>query len=373
MKNKLYYLLILFYLAILAFVLYINGVFYGEIAMTSLLINLAILFVIGILFIVSFSSFGRVNTVARALEEGTNIIADRYRAEQKNLWDEYKEKDSPFSSPDVNRQFEKYQKKVAACTTARGNITKKCSVEDYINEELIDRIGRTDFNGAIAGTLTGLGILGTFIGLSLGMSSFSGNDIYTISDNVAPLLDGMKVAFHTSVYGIFLSLMFTFAYRGVMSNAYEKLAAFLEAFREYVEPPVSDTDENMAAMLVYQANIADSTKAIMDLMQNQSEGQLKGLEQIVRQFTNQMAETMDADFHRIGSSLKEACEAQTTYARNFQRLESSTQMLLDSCRMMDEDIRQSIEKQKAMEEQLDKAYSDLKTELYTFRQMKNLL
>ena len=57
-----------------------------------------------------------------------------------------------------------------------------------INEELLDRVGGSHYNSAISGTMTGLGILGTFIGLSLGLGSFSGDDIYTISDNVGPLL-----------------------------------------------------------------------------------------------------------------------------------------------------------------------------------------
>ena len=81
--------------------------------------------------------------------------------------------------------------------------------DEYINEDLLDRVGMNYFNSGISGTLTGLGILGTFLGLSMGLSSFSGENIYTISDNVGPLLSGMKVAFHTSVYGIFFSIILT--------------------------------------------------------------------------------------------------------------------------------------------------------------------
>ena len=73
-----------------------------------------------------------------------------------------------------------------------------CDIEDYINEELLDRVGGSHYNSAISGTMTGLGILGTFIGLSLGLGSFSGDDIYTISDNVGPLLSGMKVAWEAN-------------------------------------------------------------------------------------------------------------------------------------------------------------------------------
>ena len=92
------------------------------------------------------------------------------------------------------------------------------------------------FNSGVSGTLTGLGILGTFLGLSMGLGSFSGDDIYTISDNVGPLLSGMKVAFHTSVYGILFSLVFNVVYRSIMSDAYEKLENFLCIFRHTAQP-----------------------------------------------------------------------------------------------------------------------------------------
>ena len=52
-------------------------------------------------------------------------------------------------------------------------------------------------------------------------SVFQGEDIYTISDNVGPLLSGMKVAFHTSVYGILFSLIFNFVYRSIMADVPE--------------------------------------------------------------------------------------------------------------------------------------------------------
>ena len=99
-----------------------------------------------------------------------------------------------------------------------------------------------------------------------GLGSFNGNDIYTISDNVGPLLSGMKVAFHTSVYGIFFSLVFNFVYRSLMADAYGKMDGFLAAFRQCVLPqPVSER-ENSASMLVYQAGMADSMKKIMELL-----------------------------------------------------------------------------------------------------------
>lgn len=373
MKNKLYYILAVLYILMFGFILYINGVFTGDTtSMSNLLINVGFLLIIGILFIISFVSFARLNRVTDALEFAADEMQNRYESTKRNLWQEYRQKKDIFPSPVLNEQFEKYQKRIASHTTPKGIITDTCPVDEYINEDLLDQVGRTYFNSAISGTLTGLGILGTFLGLTMGMSSFSGNDIFTISDNIAPLLDGMKVAFHTSVYGIFFSLVFTFVYRSLMSDAYEKLSYFQSVFHECTAPSVSATDENTGAMLIYQANMANSLKSIMELIRGNAMEQTKGVERIVEQFMNGISDTMGTDFDRLGKALNDACEAQSTYARNFQRLEESTRLLLEASRTMNDTMNLALERQQEIKEKLSQTCDELSNELYTFDQMRNM-
>ncbi len=373
MKNKLYYLLAVLYVLMFGFILYINGIFTeAEISVSNLVINIGFLLVIGVLFLLSFASFGQLNRLTDALVFATEEMQEKYEAGQKSLWKEYRQKKDLFPNPILNRQFGKYQKRIQIHTSSKGVITEVCPIEEYINEELIDQVGKTYFNSAVSGTLTGLGILGTFLGLTLGMSSFSGNDIFTISDNIAPLLDGMKVAFHTSVYGIFFSLVFTFVYRSLMSDAYEKLSDFLSAFHEYAAPTASNTDENMSAMLIYQANMANSLKNMMELMRGNAAEQVKGVEQIIQQFMDRLTNTMNTDFESLGNSLRQACEAQGTYARNFQRLEESTRILLDASRSMSDTMNLALDRQREIEAALSRTCEDLNNELYTFHQMRDL-
>lgn len=373
MKNKLYYILAPLYILMFGFILYINGVFTGKTtSVSNLLINVGFLLIIGVLFVLSFISFAQLNRVTDALVFAADELEDKYQAAQKNLWPEYRKKQNVFPSPILNVQFGKYQKRIASHTTPKGIIMDVCPLEEYINEDLLDQAGRTYFNSAVSGTLTGLGILGTFLGLTMGMSSFSGNDIFTISDNIAPLLDGMKVAFHTSVYGIFFSLIFTFVYRSLMADAYEKLAHFLAAFREYAAPTASNTDENMSAMLIYQANMANALKSIMELMRGNAVEQTRGVERIVQQFINAMSDSMGADFEKLGSSLNQACRMQEIYARNFQRLEESTRQLLEASRTMNDTVSLTLERQREIEEKLSQTCDELSNELYTFNQMRNL-
>lgn len=373
MKRKSYYFLFVLYILMLGFILYINGVFTGEIgSISNFAINLTFFILIGILMIISAAFFSRLNRAGDALERVAKSMSTQYEVSSANLWSQYKEKENVFEDSVLDAQFAKYQRRIKAHTTKKGMVTSACSVEEYINEDLLDQIAGTHYNSVVSGTMSGLGILGTFLGLTLGMLSFTGNDIFTISDNIAPLLSGMKVAFHTSVYGIFFSLVFNFVYRGIMADAYTRLTTFLETFHECTEPPVSQVDENMNAMLIYQANMANSMKSIMELMKCNEESQIKGLDKIVQQFMNQLSESLGTEFDSLGRNLKDACETQSTYARNFQRLEESTRLLLDASRAMQDSMQLSLERQQHVEEKLNRACENLGNELYTFHQMRDL-
>ncbi len=384
MKNKLYYILFPFYFLILGYILYLNGVFTGDIASyANLFINLGCLLVIGILFTLSAISFARLNHCVDALSLATLSIYKRYKEVNRNLWGEYREKKSLFEYPLLDEAFTKYQKRMKSYTTKRG-LANTCDLEEYINEDLLDQVGASHFNSNIAGAMTGLGILGTFIGLSLGLGAFSGNDIFTISDNVGPLLDGMKVAFHTSVYGIFFSLVFSFVYRSIMAYSYQVLSEFHSCYRECIMPSVSsNTDENTKAMLVYQANMANYMKSILDMLKGNAKEQTAGMERMVQEFIRQLSQTMGADLEKLGKSLNDACDAQAIYSRNYQSMENTTKELLEASRGLMEGLDHTMIRQdrfakelKNQQEMLSQACDtlneDISNQLYTFSQMRDL-
>lgn len=60
------------------------------------------------------------------------------------------------------------------------------------------------------GTLVGLGLLGTFLGLTLGIKDFDSSDASKIQESIQVLLSGMATAFLTSLAGMTLSIIFTF-------------------------------------------------------------------------------------------------------------------------------------------------------------------
>ena len=382
MKSKLYYVLYFLYAIVVAFVLYLNGVFTGEWgSYTNLAINIGFLIIIGIIFVISSVSFGRLNRVTYELEDVMLRLLKEYKeADGKNLWKNYKDNAKVFEEKELQDAFNKYRLRLKR---ARRGTDASCDLGEYINEELLDRVGMNYFNSGVSGTLTGLGILGTFLGLSMGLGAFSGDDIFTISDNVGSLLSGMKVAFHTSVYGILFSLVFNIAYRGIMSDAYETLGEFLGVFRQTAQPGGVKEDENAATMLVYQAGIANTLKQMLELLKGGAMEQTAGVERIVDKFTTQMQAALDTDFQKLGNVLKNAGEEQAVSAVNAAQMVEAVTALVEVNRSVQAALANVMERQETFagqlaeqKEMLADTCSDMSDEIssqiYTFEQMRNL-
>lgn len=82
---------------------------------------------------------------------------------------------------------------------------------DYFNEKnLLAATTNLRLINSIPATLVGLGILGTFVGLTYGISNFQTSSTEQIKVSIETLLSGMGTAFVSSIYGMLLSLAFTF-------------------------------------------------------------------------------------------------------------------------------------------------------------------
>lgn len=79
---------------------------------------------------------------------------------------------------------------------------------------------------SISNMLVGLGILGTFLGLSKGVSGFVMDSTDTIKDSIGSLLGGMGTAFISSIWGMLSSLVFIFVYQLVRHAVARKTDRF---------------------------------------------------------------------------------------------------------------------------------------------------
>jgi ABC-type transporter Mla subunit MlaD len=88
--------------------------------------------------------------------------------------------------------------------------TKKTDdfAESYFNQTLVQTWVNVEFWKSIPGMFVGLGILGTFVGLTLGISDFNFSSSDKILVSIEALIGGIKIAFLTSLHGISLSILF---------------------------------------------------------------------------------------------------------------------------------------------------------------------
>ncbi len=86
------------------------------------------------------------------------------------------------------------------------------SFDKYFNLDIV--LAKININvlllQSIPSKLVGLGILGTFIGLTYGISDFNTSSQEAIKNSISTLLNGMSTAFVTSVWGMILSLIFSY-------------------------------------------------------------------------------------------------------------------------------------------------------------------
>ena len=91
-----------------------------------------------------------------------------------------------------------------------GDITKaNGSVDDFL-QDYTSNIRNTNFSSIASGIFPTLGILGTFISIAFSMPDFNAGTSSALEGEISKLLGGVGTAFYVSIYGIFLSIWWTF-------------------------------------------------------------------------------------------------------------------------------------------------------------------
>ena len=115
-------------------------------------------------------------------------------------------------------------------------------IEDYISEEFLSVRTWRGLTAQIPGTLTGLGILGTFIGLLSGIGSIEFSTVEAALESVSSLLAGIQMAFYTSVAGVILSILYNMLNHIIWNVMMREYDMFIDSFHKLVIP---SADEQM--------------------------------------------------------------------------------------------------------------------------------
>ncbi len=210
-------------------------------------------------------------------------------------------------------------------------------VADYINEEnIITLPGRAALADIIPGLCTSIGILGTFVGLSIGLDGLDLMDM----DSYVSLTGGIALAFNTSIVGLIASLLFNVLNKYAAGRARDALDAFTAAFYATALPQPPDTPSQILALErdqtdmmsqftqemstrvageIHQAvasAMAPVQRTMDDFINAATRAQIDGLDYIVARFIDRMNSSLDGQFKHLGETLETASQGQAQMQEN---------------------------------------------------------
>ena len=270
-------LLLITYFAMFAVFVYLN--FFTDTQagdLTNIIVNL-VMFILVAVILLSACVKGLIpaSRMTADLIMVTMRIENDARNSHRFLWEKYREdKEELFTSNILRRQYQDYRFELERIIHT-DKTYYKCDIEDYIGMDLVDSVIHRERLNQVAGVMTGLGILGTFIGLSLGLQSFNTGSTAEITGSIEPLMEGIKVAFHTSIYGMVFSLIFNYVYKKRLDDTENAVRDFLSAYRKYVMPDTATDGFNR--LMELQRQQTDAIIGISDTLANQLAKGLKDL------------------------------------------------------------------------------------------------
>lgn len=261
------------------------------------------------------------------------------------------EQNKLFQSDKLNAKLEEYRAAYQR-TKSTSFAAPFVDITDFFNGEFLDELGHTGFCELVPGTMTGLGILGTFVGLVLGVGGFDTSTTDAVMVSITHLLGGMSTAFLTSIVGVLLSLAFSHIYKKYVDSTNQSLEDFVTAFHDKNLDGSSSNAENQLlgyqqqqtelmknfATVVSEAvstSIANTMRTelvpIFDEMKSTvkefseiaSQQQKDGLNQVVQEFIRCMNESLRGQFDELAATIQKTCEWQKASTEQMQKIVDS--------------------------------------------------
>ena len=235
------------------------------------------------------------------------------------------------------------------------------NVEDYINDDTVTHgPGNATLAELIPNLLTSLGILGTFMGLSRGLSSLNFADSAQLVEGIPVLLEGMRFAFGTSVAGISCSIVFNMLNRISQGSSYRAIDDFVTSFTQLAMSRPLDNDVQMIILnqdrnyMLQGINdtlvdrLADNvgrsiTRAMTPVSDSMdrfiigaTRNQIEGVSHIVARFLDEMDRSLGNQFSAMASSMDALTLNQAAAARQAGESVSAARGIVDNARSLQE-------------------------------------
>jgi len=341
-KNKKWYewLLVIVFVAMVLLCVVLNFTSGQKEDIANIIVNGVMFIIVAVIFInCDINCFSPMNDICADLEQISAKIRKDAMNSHQFLWEPYEKGNVElFTNERLKDAFEDYRFELNRIEDAQ-NAYYKCSIDDYINTDMVDTVMHRNQLNQVAGALTGLGILGTFIGLSIGLQQFNTGSTAEITNSIEPLMNGIKVAFHTSIYGMVFSLVFNYVYKRKLYESELSIEEFVTNWKKFVIPDTQNDGTNH--MVALQEETLKAVRGLSDRMSEEMAAQLKpnfdrlekvitdfarvatadqrtALKNVVDEFVAEMDRSLNSGFTKLGATIDE--QARLTH-HNIQMVE----------------------------------------------------
>lgn len=196
---------------------------------------------------------------------------------------------------------EKYRETIDIET--EGGKRTNIPASEYFNDISVCKCNKLNLRMLDTGssTLVGLGLLGTFLGLTLGISGFDSSDTVHINKSIQGLLAGMGTAFLTSLLGMSFSIVLTFIDKALRHSLYKQVYGLTEKLDNlyYIDDvELSSINQQKIINQLYHALKADlqqQTSALADkLIYHNADGQDVSIGNAIREILTENQEQSKA-------------------------------------------------------------------------------
>lgn len=260
-----------------------------------------LLFIIGAGF--CFHWFFRISKAGSSVEQIISVLQNYSR---ESIRENYGNLQAEMGQAPYDSIWKKFERTLFK-SKAEGVLMTQDPEAFYNDRTLLENLP-LDLFRAMPGIFTGLGLLGTFAGITVGISGIDLGNVETMKSGIEVLLSGTKTAFLTSVVGLILAL------------GYNLLDNWI--YRPYTKK---------LATLIDQLNTLFPSKSLEEFLSNQAE-QAEEQTDAMRELNGELVGRLEDMFVKLSQSIDVALK------------NNLTESFTNSLEPVFQDLNQSIDK-----------------------------
>lgn len=291
-----------------------------------------------------------IETMIRELEDSKDDCGgDREKLEARVLG-----VDTFIENQDMKEHYEAY------CEAYRRKSAAGCNITDFLNFDQLTENLSVRFCQILPGLMTAMGILGTFLGLAIGLTNFDFSSSQSLEESIQIFISGINIAFYTSIYGIVISIYMNSFYNSVEERFEEKLMKLEKCFDKL---GMNQSEQSMWARLYeeersqtrsldqlnkeFASHLADVLGERLSKSFNMTNSNIQNLMGQIHERENSALEQMAGSFLKnlnssIQSDYASMAETVGNLEKNFQTLGESVGYLSQWQKEMTDEIRKFV-------------------------------